>query len=123
METIVTAEPTPARRRFTLTLTLPYRCGYCGDMCGHLYTDEVTPKGACLGCKIDAEAVADYERTEADEFWGTAESSWQQAINTLPAVYAVHCDGESERFPSEVDAMVWADMLTRRGAAVSIDRL
>jgi hypothetical protein len=45
------------------------RCPQCGDFCGFLYRDEDTPEGACLSCKLDAELIADYERTEQDAFW------------------------------------------------------
>jgi hypothetical protein len=36
-------------------------CPVCQEPCGHLYRDEDTPEGACLGCKIDHDCQARHE--------------------------------------------------------------
>lgn len=51
-------------------------CPECGESCGHLYQDEDSPEGACLGCKLDWNAVAEYERTEEDAFHDAAEARY-----------------------------------------------
>lgn len=82
--TIVTRTETPAAPLFLtwagesaprLVRVPLIECPQCHEFCGHLYRDQDTPEGACLGCRIGWDLAAEPAIAAADAFWGAAEMS------------------------------------------------